>query len=195
MAVKIRLSRQGRKKQPFYNIVVADARAPRDGKFIERIGSYNPMTSPATINLDIEKAYDWLTKGAQPTHTARAIMRFKGVMYKKHLQRGVNKGALTQEKADQLLAEWIEAKEAKVEARFEQSREEKENFYKMLSGEIKVREKKEDTEEAAAAFREGEEGAEEVAAEETAAPEAEAEASPEAEAEAAPEAGDDTPAE
>lgn len=195
MPVKIRLSRQGRKKQPFYNIVVADARAPRDGKFIERIGSYNPMTSPATIHLDVDKAYDWLTKGAQPTHTARAIMRFKGVLYKKHLQRGVTKGALTQEKADQLLAEWIEAKEAKVEARFEKSREEKENFYKMLSGEVKARAKKEDTEEAAAAFREGAEG--EEAAEETIAENTEATNTTESaeEGEASEESKEDTPAE
>ncbi|MCL4114900.1 UNVERIFIED_CONTAM: hypothetical protein GTU68_036723 [Idotea baltica] len=103
MAVKIRLARRGRRKQPFYHIIVADARAPRDGKFIEKIGSYNPMTKPATIELDREQAFEWLQKGAQPTETARAILRFKGVMYKKHLQRGVSKGALSQEDADQLL--------------------------------------------------------------------------------------------
>lgn len=153
MPVKIRLSRQGRKKKPFYNIVVADARAPRDGRFIERIGSYNPMTSPATIDIDVDKAYEWLTKGAQPTHTARAILRFKGVLYKKHLQRGVLKGALTQEKADQMLADWIAAKDEKVAARFEKSREEKEQFRRMLSGEVKARKVVADTEEAAAAFR------------------------------------------
>lgn len=154
MPVKIRLSRQGRKKQPYYNIVIADARAPRDGKFIERIGSYNPMTSPATINLDIDKAFDWLSKGAQPTHTARAILRFKGVMYKKHLQRGVSKGAMTQEQADKLLADWIEVKDAKVQSRMAEAVAERENFYKMLSGEVKKKVKAVSTEDASAAFRE-----------------------------------------
>ncbi|MDH3651908.1 MAG: 30S ribosomal protein S16, partial [Saprospiraceae bacterium] len=85
MPVKIRLQRRGRKKRPFYHIIIADSRAPRDGRFIESIGTYDPMTRPATINLDREKAYDWLMKGAQPTETMRAILRFKGVLYKKHL--------------------------------------------------------------------------------------------------------------
>ena len=114
MAVKIRLQRRGKKRAPFYHIVIADARAPRDGRFIEKIGSYNPMTKPATIDLDREAAFDWLGKGAQPTDTVRAIMRFKGVYYKKHLLRGVKKGVLTQEEADQKYEEWIEAKEAKI---------------------------------------------------------------------------------
>jgi small subunit ribosomal protein S16 len=113
MAVKIRLQRKGRKRAPFYHIVIADARAPRDGKFIERIGMYNPMTSPATIELDTEKAYTWMGQGAQPTDTVRSILRFKGVMYKTHLQRGVAKGSMTQEEADTKLAAWIEKKEAK----------------------------------------------------------------------------------
>ena len=134
MAVKIRLARRGRRKSPYYHIIVADARAPRDGKFIEQIGSYNPMTKPATITLDSDKAYDWLLKGAQPTETARAILRFKGVLYKKHLQRGVTKGALSQEEADQLLAAHIEAKEAKVAERFELSKKEQLEFYKQVSG-------------------------------------------------------------
>ena len=99
MAVKIRLQRRGRRKAPFYHIVIADARAPRDGRFIEKIGTYNPMTKPATIDLDRDAAFDWLMKGAQPTDTARAILRFKGVLYRKHLQRGVKKGAMTQEQA------------------------------------------------------------------------------------------------
>ena len=114
MAVKIRLQRKGRKKRPFYHIVVADARAPRDGRFIEKLGVYNPMTSPATIDLDRDKAYDWLTKGAQPTDTVRAILRFKGVLYKKHLMRGVKKGALTVEEADAKYKEWIADKESKI---------------------------------------------------------------------------------
>ena len=134
MAVKIRLARRGRRKAPYYHIIVADARAPRDGKFIEQIGSYNPMTKPATITLDRDKAYDWLLKGAQPTETARAILRFKGVLYKKHLQRGVAKGAITQEEADKLLAAHIESKESKVAERMEQSKKEQLEFYKRVSG-------------------------------------------------------------
>lgn len=117
MALKIRLQRHGRKKKPFYHIVTADARAPRDGKFIQKLGTYNPLTVPATIELDRDAAYEWLMKGAQPTDTVRAILKFKGVFYKKHLQRGVAKGAMDQEKADQLLQEWIDAKEAKIEKR------------------------------------------------------------------------------
>ncbi len=111
MPVKIRLQRKGRRKRPFYHIVIADARAPRDGKFIEKIGTYNPMTVPATIDLDRTAAYDWLMKGAQPTDTVRAILRFKGVLYRKHLMRGVAKGALSQEEADQKYEEWITDKE------------------------------------------------------------------------------------
>ncbi|MCL4163192.1 UNVERIFIED_CONTAM: hypothetical protein GTU68_037134, partial [Idotea baltica] len=114
MSVKIRLQRHGRRKRPLYHIVIADARAPRDGRFIEKIGTYNPMTKPATILLDVDQAYDWLSKGAQPTDTVRAILRFKGVMYKKHLMRGVKKGAMTVEQADEKLAKWIADKEAKV---------------------------------------------------------------------------------
>jgi len=134
MSVKIRLQRRGRRKQPFYHIVVADARAPRDGKFIEKIGTYNPMTSPATIDLDRDRAYDWLQKGAQPTDTARAILRFKGVMYKKHLMRGLAKGALTEEQVETKYQEWIASKEAKVEARRLKTLEEKAEFHKMVSG-------------------------------------------------------------
>jgi small subunit ribosomal protein S16 len=117
MAVKIRLQRKGRKKKPFYHIVAADARAPRDGKFIEKIGTYNPLTIPATIDLDSEAALKWLLNGAQPTDTARAILKFKGVYYRKHLQRGVSKGAFDQEVADKMYQEWLESKEAKVEKR------------------------------------------------------------------------------
>jgi small subunit ribosomal protein S16 len=134
MAVKIRLARRGRKKRPFYHIVVADARAPRDGRFIEKVGSYNPMTVPATIELDRDRAYEWLTKGAQPTETVRSIFRFKGVLFKKHLQRGVNKGALTQEEADRKLAEWIENKEAKIKARRDKASTEKAEFIEKVSG-------------------------------------------------------------
>jgi small subunit ribosomal protein S16 len=114
MSVKIRLQRHGRKKAPFYHIVIADARAPRDGRFIEKIGTYNPMTKPATIDIDREKAYDWMTKGAQPTDTVAAILRYKGVMLRKHLMKGVAKGAMTEEQAMTQLNTWIENKEKKI---------------------------------------------------------------------------------
>ncbi len=152
MAVRIRLARKGRKKKPFYHIVVADARAPRDGKYIERLGSYNPLTVPASIELDREKAYEWLQKGAQPSDTARAILKFKGVYYKRHLMRGVAKGALTEEQAAQMHQEWITAKESKIEARKEQTRLERENFWKQVSGEIKPKTSKKVDEATAAAF-------------------------------------------
>ncbi|MEK7257755.1 MAG: 30S ribosomal protein S16 [Bacteroidota bacterium] len=114
MAVKIRLQRKGKKKQPFYHIVIADSRSPRDGRFIEKIGTYNPLTKPATIELDRDKAYDWLQKGAQPTDTVRAMLRFKGVMLRKHLENGVKKGALTQEQADTKFQDWLTTKEARI---------------------------------------------------------------------------------
>jgi len=153
MPVKIRLARRGRKKRPYYHVVVADARAPRDGKYIENIGSYNPMTVPATIELDRDKAYDWLMKGAEPTDTARAILKFKGVYYKKHLMRGVNKGALSEDKANEMLQAWIDEKEAKVTNRREKTAQEREDFWKMVSGEIKPVAKAADK-EAGEAFRE-----------------------------------------
>ena len=114
MAVKIRLARRGRKKLALYDVVVADARSPRDGKFIEKIGTYNPATNPASIILDDTKAFDWLMKGAQPTETVKAMLSHHGVMLKKHLQIGVIKGAITQEQADGKLADWMKAKEAKI---------------------------------------------------------------------------------
>ncbi|MBK7007410.1 MAG: 30S ribosomal protein S16 [Saprospiraceae bacterium] len=154
MAVKIRLARRGRKKNPFYHIVVANSRSPRDGKFIESIGSYNPLTVPATIELDREKAYDWLTKGAQPTDTVAAILRFKGVLLKKHLQNGVKKGAISQEQADAKLAAWIDAKEAKIQSRVDKTKAEKADFNKMVSGEMKVVAKVAAPEADQAAFRE-----------------------------------------
>ena len=134
MSVKIRLQRHGRRKRPFYHIVVADARSPRDGRFIEKLGTYNPMTVPATIDLDRERAYDWLMKGAQPTDTARAILRFKGVLYKKHLARGVQKGALTQEEADLKWNAFIQEKEEKIRKRFEETLAKKLEFQKQVSG-------------------------------------------------------------
>ena len=111
MSVKIRLARRGRKKLAMYDVVIADARAPRDGRFIEKIGTYNPNVNPAFINISDEKALDWIMKGAQPTYTVRAILSGRGVMFKKHLQVGVNKGAITQEKADKKFDEWFQKKE------------------------------------------------------------------------------------
>jgi small subunit ribosomal protein S16 len=134
MPVKIRLARRGRRKRPYYHIVVADSRSPRDGKFIESIGSYNPMTSPATIELDQDRALDWMMQGAQPTDTARAILRFKGVLYKKHLKRGVDKGAFSQEKADEMWNTWIEAKDAKIAARKEKAIQDKKDRWVAISG-------------------------------------------------------------
>lgn len=117
MPVKIRLARHGRKDRPFYYIVVANSRAPRDGKFIERIGSYNPMTNPATIDLNFDKALDWVNKGAQPTDTTRAVLSYKGVFMKKHLLEGVKKGALTLEQAEVKFQSWMKEKEAKIQAK------------------------------------------------------------------------------
>lgn len=134
MPVRLRLQRHGRRKRPFYHIVAADARSPRDGKFIEKLGTYNPMTVPATIELDRMAAYKWLTKGAQPSDTVRAILRFKGVMYFKHLMRGVNKGALTQEEASKKWSEFIEAKEGKAAARREAEAQKTAEFHKAVSG-------------------------------------------------------------
>ncbi len=117
MATKIRLQRHGRKKRAFYHIVVADSRAPRDGRFIEKIGTYNPITNPATIDLDVNKATEWLLKGAEPTDTAAAILSYKGAKYKKHLQVGVNKGAISQEEADKKFADWEAEKAGKVQSK------------------------------------------------------------------------------
>ncbi len=114
MAVKIRLARHGKKNFAFFHIVIADSRAPRDGRFIERIGSYNPNTNPATIELDNDGALKWLMNGAQPTETCRRILSYKGVMLRKHLQEGVKKGAITQEVADQKWNAWVEEKELKI---------------------------------------------------------------------------------
>ena len=114
MAVKIRLARRGRKKLAMYDIVVADARAPRDGKFIEKIGTYNPNTNPASIKLNEESALKWILNGAQPTDTTRAILSYKGVLLKKHLQVGVNKGAISQDLADTKFADWKVTKDAKI---------------------------------------------------------------------------------
>ena len=114
MSVKIRLARHGRKQHAYYHIVVANSRSPRDGRFIERIGSYNPNTNPATIDLDFDKAIAWLTNGAQPTDTARTILSHKGVMMKKHLLEGVKKGAFDEAEAEKRFEAWKAGKESSV---------------------------------------------------------------------------------
>ena len=114
MATKIRLQRFGKKGKPFFHVVVADSRSPRDGKFIERLGSYNPNTNPATIEINFESALEWINKGAQPTDTARAILSYKGVLYKKHLEGGIKKGALTQQQAEAKFNQWLEQKNDKI---------------------------------------------------------------------------------
>ena len=117
MAVKIRLQRHGSKKRPFYFIVIADARSPRDGKFIQKLGSYNPLTVPATIQIDRQKALDWLQKGAQPTDTVRRILSFKGVLFLKHLLRGVGLGLFDEATAMEKFTAWSAEHDANVEKR------------------------------------------------------------------------------
>ncbi len=119
MSVKIRLARRGRKKLAMYDVVVAQSRSPRDGVFIEKLGVYNPLTNPATININEGKALDWLMKGAQPTDTVRAMLSYKGVLIRKHLQVGVIKGAITQEEADKRFEEWKKTKENKIQAKID----------------------------------------------------------------------------
>jgi small subunit ribosomal protein S16 len=141
MAVKIRLARKGRKKLAFYHIVVADSRSPRDGRYIEKIGSYNPITNPATIELDFDKALGWLQNGALPTDTCRAILSYKGVMMKKHLLEGVKKGAFDEAEATKRFDEWIKQNEAKIESKksnLEKSQDDE--LGKRLSGEKRVNE-------------------------------------------------------
>ena len=115
MPTKIRLQRRGKKGSAFYHIVIADGRAPRDGKFIESIGTYNPLTIPATIALDHDKALQWLKNGASPSETVEAILRYKGVLYHYHLLKGVTKGALTEEQAEEKFKKWMEEKTSKIQ--------------------------------------------------------------------------------
>jgi small subunit ribosomal protein S16 len=141
MAVKIRLARKGRKKLAFYHIVVADSRSPRDGRYIEKIGSYNPITNPATIELDFDRALGWLQNGALPTDTCRAILSYKGVLMKKHLLEGVKKGAFDEAEATRRFDEWIKQNESKIEskkANLEKSQDDE--LGKRLSVEKKVNE-------------------------------------------------------
>ena len=114
MPAKIRLQRKGKKGQPFYHIVIADGRAPREGRFIERIGTYNPLARPAEIELNFDKAIGWLHNGAQPTDTVKAILAYKGVLYKSHLLKGVKKGAMTIEQAEEKFEVWLKEKQQKI---------------------------------------------------------------------------------
>lgn len=166
MATKIRLQRHGKKGRPFYHLVVADARAPRDGKFIERIGSYNPNTNPATIVLDFDKALSWMNNGAQPTDTARAILSDKGVLYKKHLLGGVKKGAFDEAAAEAKFVAWTEANDARIAGKKDGLATSKAEAKKIaLAAEAKKKEEK-----AAAIAAKNAPVAEETPAEETEAP-------------------------
>lgn len=143
MPAKIRLARHGRKKRAFYHIIVADSRAPRDGKHIERIGSYNPNTNPATIDLNFDSALEWLQKGAQPSDTARAILSYEGVMYMNHLLKGVAKGALTEEQAKSKFERWKAEKTAKIQAKIDKlANAESTDKKNRLDAEAKVNEKR-----------------------------------------------------
>jgi small subunit ribosomal protein S16 len=181
MATKIRLQRHGKKGKPFYYIVVADARAPRDGRFIERVGSYNPNTNPATIDINFEKTLEWVNNGAQPTDTCRAILSYKGVLYKKHLQGGVKKGALTEEQAETKFAEWLDQKDSKITGKKSNLNAAKDEARKLaLIAEAKKKEDK-----AAAIAAKNAPVAEEVEEEVSEAPAEEAAADTETEAESA----------
>ena len=141
MSAKMRLQRHGKKGQPFYHIVIADARAPRDGRFIEKIGTYNPVAQPAQININFDKALEWLNKGAQPTDTVRSILSQKGVLLKKHLLIGVKKGAMTAEQAEVKFQNWMKEKEAKAAEFVRVNAEQKRAAQKeRLEAEVKVNE-------------------------------------------------------
>lgn len=144
MPVKIRLQRHGKKGKPFYWIIAADSRAPRDGKYLEKIGIYNPNTNPATIELDVDGAVKWLQNGAQPTDTARAILSYKGALLKSHLAGGVRKGALTEEQAEEKFQNWLNEKEGKVTAKKEGlSKEQEAEKQKALDAEKEANAKRE----------------------------------------------------
>jgi small subunit ribosomal protein S16 len=144
MPAKMRLQRRGKKGMPFYHIVIADGRAPRDGRFIEKIGTYNPLTVPADIQINFDRALDCLQKGVQPTDTVRAILSYKGILYKYHLQKGVQKGALTQAQADNRFSEWLTAKEAKISAKAKAHEMGKKESHKhRLQSEVKIKEARE----------------------------------------------------
>lgn len=170
MPVKIRLQRHGKKGKPFFWIVAADSRAKRDGKFLEKLGIYNPNTNPATIELDVDGAVTWLQNGAQPTDTARAILSYKGALLKKHLAGGVRKGALTEEQAEEKFKAWLEEKEGKIGAKKESlDKAKEEEKAKALEAEKAANAKREaeakEAEEAAAAEAEAAEATDEATVE------------------------------
>ena len=200
MAVKIRLQRHGKKGHPIYWMVIADERSKRDGKYIEKIGSYDPNTNPATIELDFDSSIKWLEKGAQPTNTAKAILSYEGVLLKKHLNLGVKKGAFTEEEAKKRFDEWKKEKSAKIQKKIEdlastlesnkkEARKREEEYSQKRAEDSKAKKEAKAAEESAAA-----EGAEEAPADESAAAEGaeEAPAKEEAPAEEAP--ADEAPA-
>lgn len=143
MAVRLRLQRKGKKGKPFYHIVAADSRPPRDGRFIEKLGTYNPTTIPATIELNVDAAVKWLQNGAEPTDTVRAILSYKGALYKNHLLKGVRKGALTQEEAESRFQAWLENKNKKIfdHASSVQQKREDERL-KKIAAEREIKEKR-----------------------------------------------------
>lgn len=169
MPVKLRLQRHGKKGKPFYWLVAADSRAKRDGRYLEKLGTYNPNTNPATVEVKLDNAVNWLEKGAQPTDTARNLLSYRGVMLKYHLKGGIRKGALSQEEADKKFAAWLEEKEAKIQSKKDGlSQSESELKAKRLADEKAVSDKR--LTDAAAA--EAEAAAEEAAADSTEAEEA-----------------------
>jgi small subunit ribosomal protein S16 len=173
MPVKIRLQRHGKKGKPFYWIVAADARSKRDGRYLEKLGTYNPNTNPATVEVKLDNAVNWLEKGAQPTDTARTLLSYRGVMLKHHLNGGIRKGALSQEEADKKFVAWLEEKEAKIQAKKDGlSQSESELKAKRLADEKAVSDKR----LADAAAAEAEAAAEEAATDSTEAEEATTEA-------------------
>ena len=143
MPLKLRLQRHGKKGKPFYWLVAADSRFKRDGRYLEKLGIYNPNTNPATVKIDIDRAVNWLEKGAQPTDTARTLLSYRGAMFKHHLNGGVKKGALTQEEADKKLTEWLKQKEAKIQAKKDGlSKDDAEVKAKILAAEKEASEKR-----------------------------------------------------
>ena len=177
--VKIRLARRGRKKLALYDVVVADSRSPRDGKFIEKIGTYNPLTNPATIDIQDDKAFEWLMKGAQPSDTVGRMLSYRGILFRKHLQIGVIKGAITQEQADAKLDAWKKEKENKIQSKIDKlSKDQQSAIRARKEAEVKVREARSEAlrkkQEAAAAAAEAAPAAEEGAEPSAEAPAAEA---------------------
>ena len=201
MPVKIRLQRHGKKGKPFYWVVAADARAKRDGRYLEKIGTYNPNTNPATVNINVDTAVKWLENGAQPTDTARTLLSYRGVMLKHHLNGGIRKGAHTQEEADAKFEAWATEKEAKIQAKVEGlTKAEADERAKTLAAEKEVNEKRiadakavEEEAIAAEAAAKAEAEAEAVATEEATEEAPAAEAAPAAE-EATEDAAEDAPA-